>query len=73
MCNKSEKIHKLEYGTIIKYRYLRGRQIYEDMFNTVGAQYPIYATVQLDFMLQKKSDFCVYPRDFLMYFSIPEI
>lgn len=39
----------MEYRAIIKYLYLkglRGKQIYEDMLNTLGDQCPLYATVK---------------------------
>lgn len=43
------KIEKLEYRAIIKYLYLkglRGKEIYEDMLETLGDQCPSYATVK---------------------------
>lgn len=43
-----EKNYKLEYGTIIKYLYLkmlRGKQN-EDIFNTLGDECSPYATVK---------------------------
>lgn len=49
MSTEIVKIGKLEYRAIIKYLYLkglRGKQIYEDMLNTLGDQCPSYATVK---------------------------
>lgn len=45
----SEKIDKMENRAIIKYLYLkgfRGKEIYEDMVNTLHNDFPSYATVE---------------------------
>lgn len=44
-----DKIDKLEYGAIKKNLHLkglRGKQIYDDMFNTLGDKCPSYTSVK---------------------------